>query len=183
MSPAEFCRLSGNTRDPPRECILLSRTRQTLAQYEISVREQTRFHNPKLSHLVAHAATASSTSHFSPKIGNFVTLFIPPSVGAQLPSFPVAEVGAKEVQLQREHHQAPEQELQGEPETPSHLWARALSEQAGQGKNVERTGVQRGILIHREINGWYQVLLVEVMSVCDFVVTYLHAIGDVRLLS
>lgn len=160
MSPADFCHMSGNTKDRPRDCIIISHSRQTLAQFEAAVRADLHWRKPRqiAADLFARATAGGSSGNRAPQAPSFVTVFLQPALS------PLAHSSAPA--LAAHASESPQQPPQ-EPPDPQHIdaactWQRALLAGAG-GAGGEGGGVAKGILVSRSNDGWYKVLLIEVI--------------------
>lgn len=167
ISPADFCKLAGNTKNNPLQTIMISQTRQTLAEFQVSSRAQARWREPRLitGYHLARAAAASSLSYV-PESGSFVTVFILPALDQTVPS-------SSPTRCARENLSQPQQEHQNEEQAPNEAAAnaseRVLGGGIGEGGQRKSGGVEKGILVSRTTDGWYQVLLVKVpplLSMC-----------------
>lgn len=162
MSPADFCHIAGNTNDRPCDCIIISHTRQTLAQFEASARTEARLRKPcpASAELITRAAEGGSSSIWVPESGNFVTVFIPPVLpDCASSSSPVFAVSGKEP------HSLESEEPQHN-EITADAWEQLLLKDVVSGMDLERGGgLAKGILVSRSSDGWYKVLLVEVILV------------------
>ena len=167
ISPADFCKLAGNTKNNPLQTIMISQTRQTLAEFQVSSRAQARWREPRLitGYHLARAAAASSLSYV-PESGSFVTVFILPALDQTVPS-------SSPTRCARENLSQPQQEHQNEEQAPNEAAANASERVLGggicEGGQRKSGGVEKGILVSRTTDGWYQVLLVKVpppLSMC-----------------
>ena len=162
MSPAEFCQLAGNMDGHPSDCIIISSSRETLAQVEAGVRAQARLQKPRLSHLVARAAAAPESDIWVPEPGSFVTVFMQPASAADgLTAAPIPPLGKDGCQPQTvQSHQGQQESCETE-EMTSIPWERALAQGVDEREGRKEEGVRLGILMRRESDGWYQVLLLD----------------------
>jgi hypothetical protein len=184
MSPADFCELAGNTGNP-RKSIVMTKTRQTLAHFEASARALARMRKPRLvaSDLVASAATKAA-SRWVPELGSFVTVLMPHDLGAAALSpataLPARDNEQQQQQQQQEEptqgpqrerveqvqtHQQPHahQDVHTLEDNASPMWQRLLAAGSGMGAELKKGEIAQGILVGRSSDGWYQVLLVEVI--------------------
>jgi len=180
MSPADFCELAGNTGNP-RKSIVMTKTRQTLAHFEASARARARMRKPRLvaSDLVASAATKAA-SRWVPELGSFVTVLMPHDLGAAALSPATAPpTGDNEQQQQttegpQRERVEPEQaqtsqqphahqDVHTQEDKASPMWHRLLKAGSGLGAELKKGEIAQGILVGRSSDGWYQVLLVEVI--------------------
>ena len=162
MSPSEFCELAGNMDGHPSDCIIISSSRETLAQVEAGVRAQARLQKPRLSHLVARAAAAPESDMWVPEPGSFVTVFMQPASAADgLAAAPIPPLGKDGCQPQTVQSHQGQQESCEPAEMTSIPWERALAQGVDEREGRKEEGVRLGILMRRESDGWYQVLLLD----------------------
>ena len=173
MSPAEFCRLAGDTKRRASECIIIRQTRQTLAQFEASARAQASWRKRRLTaeDFVASAEIGALTTKWAPEIGTMVHVA---SCATEDPrsQTPCAdqrqqEQGKDKTEQEQSRHEAGDgkgkREEKEEPARPREKRpnvqdVESLAAGAGDG------GFRRGVILARSIDGWYKVLLVEVIA-------------------
>lgn len=171
MSPAQFCRLAGNAKDRASESIILRQTRQTLAQFESSVRDQARWRKRRLTSedFVAHA-DVKDADKWAPEIGSLVVVApCATRVPVSLPLLPVSQERKEQraeqnLGLEREGQEREkrkdEEPLQQQKDQGGHEAGVLSADGIGEGE------FQRGVVVGRRIDGWYEVLLVEVCGNC-----------------
>jgi hypothetical protein len=170
MSPADFCHMSGNTKDRPRDCIIISHSRQTLAQFEAAVRADLRWRKPRqiAADLFTRATAGGSSSNRAPQGPSFVNVFLPPALSPLAhSSASVPAAHASELPPKQPPHESPDpQHIDG-----ASAWQHALLEglvgAGGEGEELKSGGFAKGILVNRSNDGWYKVLLIEVIF--DFI--------------
>ena len=184
MSPADFCELAGNTGNP-RKSIIMNKSRQTLAHFEESARARARMRKPRLvaSDLVASAATKAA-NRWVPELGSFVTVLMPHDLGAATLS-PATAPPARDNEQQQQQQEQPthgpqrerveleqaqtyqqphaHQDVHTQEDNATPIWQRLLAAGSGLGVELKKGEIAQGILVGRSCDGWYQVLLVEVM--------------------
>ncbi len=174
MSPADFCRLAGETKRRARECIIIRQTRQTLAEYEASARARASWCKRHLTaeDFVACAEVGSPSTRWAPEIGTTVHVA---SCAVKDPGSQAPCVDHHHQQVQATHKTEQEQSRREAGDGAENCEAKdepvRQQEKRPNGQEVEALapaaddgGFQRGVLLARSIDGWYKVLLVEVIA-------------------
>ena len=184
MSPAGLCEVAGNAQNPG-ESIIMSKTRQTLAKFEASVRTHARSSKSDFNaaDLIVNA-TSKSVNRCAPEIGSFVTLFMSrDSRGDGAQSSQSGPDLLKEVLQSREEQdtmqdvqvqeptveaqigsdkQVLEKDIRTKSDMATTLWQQLPGDSLAEGTELKPGALYKGIVLSRSTDGWYQVLLVQV---------------------